>query len=255
MLAIRELIRRRGDDSLELAIDRATTITLSNAEELGEDIALFPNANRGIAQGNCLSPILGNVLLTGFDELMNADGVVCLRFIDDFILLSKSESALHRRMDAGKAFLSTFGLDAYVPGDGSAKADQGKTTDKFTFLGCQVHYPRIIPDVSSRLRLLQKINRSFEESIGDMRSLRKGVRWQVRRRSSVVSTLSHVSDIVKAWAGAYGDYCDTELIYPEIDTEIDKMLRSYLGQYTALRKKLSGRHSRDILGIPRLSDL
>ena len=253
--AITMLLDGLADNSLADLLSVTTSVTLLNTEELKAHAGLFPTSEKGIAQGNCLSPLLANVYLKDFDEIMNEDGVVCLRYIDDFLLLGKSERAVCDRLKAGLNYLQRIGLDAYLPDDGSGKAVRGKATDKFTFLGCQIHYPRIIPDARSRKRLIDKIQKAFDISIGDMRSLSKGVNWRAKRRSSLVSTLSHVSDVVRAWAGAYGSFCNTELVYPEIDSQIDQLLKSYLGQYAALRKKLPNRYSRDILGIPRLSDL
>lgn len=83
-----EIIASAVDDPefvefLKLAI----SVELSNLAELREKAKAFPIEEIGVAQGNSLSPLLGNIVLASFDSEMNAGNCRCIRYIDDFIIL------------------------------------------------------------------------------------------------------------------------------------------------------------------------
>ena len=69
----------------------AIDVELENMVELGGKAKLFPIYEIGVAQGCCLSPLIGNILLHDFDTQMNGRRVVCLRYIDDFIILADTK--------------------------------------------------------------------------------------------------------------------------------------------------------------------
>ena len=54
-------------------------------------LSLFPNETIGVAQGSALSALAGNIALREFDAEMNSRGLVCVRYIDDFMLLGGSK--------------------------------------------------------------------------------------------------------------------------------------------------------------------
>lgn len=75
----------------------ALVVELGNSEQLKiNDIDLFPVGNEGVAQGSPLSALAGNILLKEFDTQMNEEGrnVICLRYIDDFLLMGKNTKSL-----------------------------------------------------------------------------------------------------------------------------------------------------------------
>ena len=72
-------------------LSAATSVVLANEAALGEDRHVFPTTDEGIAQGSPLSPLFGNILLHDFDVRLNGRGIVCIRFIDDFVLLADNK--------------------------------------------------------------------------------------------------------------------------------------------------------------------
>ena len=91
-------IKQDTDDTRLLALlEEATTVTLGNGEVLGEDRRVFPTDEQGVAQGSPLSPLFGNILLQPFDERFNERGVLCARFIDDFVLLGTTQTKVDRQ--------------------------------------------------------------------------------------------------------------------------------------------------------------
>src|SRR3954452_14314270 len=79
--------------------------------ELRELAAQFPIEDIGVAQGNSLSPLLGNMLLHEFDEQMNAGDCQSKRYIDDFIVLGPTAASVSSRMRLAKRLLAAHRME------------------------------------------------------------------------------------------------------------------------------------------------
>lgn len=65
---------------------------------------------RGLAQGSPLSPLLFNLLLEGLDDRF-ADGAArIVRFADDFLILTRSDTAAEQALTVARAHLAELGL-------------------------------------------------------------------------------------------------------------------------------------------------
>ena len=105
-------IAHETDDQRFLTtLEAATTVVLANERALGEDRSVFPTDVTGVAQGSPLSPLFGNILLYNFDIEFNNRGIVCVRFIDDFVLLANSEREAYPA-DSGSSICSGLALPA-----------------------------------------------------------------------------------------------------------------------------------------------
>jgi RNA-directed DNA polymerase len=84
-----------GDKEFLTLFESAIKVELENMAQLRKNANAFPIEDIGLAQGNCLSPLLGNLFLHSFDREMNQQpGIRCLRYIDDFIVIgTNSECA------------------------------------------------------------------------------------------------------------------------------------------------------------------
>ena len=79
---------------------------------LRHNAAKFPIEDIGVAQGNSLSTLLGNLYLHEFDAEMNMSrDVMCLRYIDDFLILAPSKSLAENTFSKALGLLSKLGLD------------------------------------------------------------------------------------------------------------------------------------------------
>ncbi len=106
-----EAIAENIDDvSFNALLKEAVTTELSNLEELRKAADLFPLYEIGVAQGCCLSPLFGNILLYDFDVQMNQDGLTCLRYVDDFILLGPDRKSARRAFSKATKKLGVYGL-------------------------------------------------------------------------------------------------------------------------------------------------
>jgi RNA-directed DNA polymerase len=88
----------------------ATTVTLANEASLGEERGVFPTDTDGVAQGSPLSPLFGNILLNEFDLDFNQRDIVCVRFIDDFNIPTRTQSNAQKAFYAAKKMLQVLGL-------------------------------------------------------------------------------------------------------------------------------------------------
>ena len=115
---------------LEL-FDRAVSSELSNMAELRGDAQRFPLKTWGVAQGNSLSPLLGNLLLKNFDQEMNSrwPGIRCIRYIDDFILLGPNKHITSKAFHKAQGLLSQWQMTVALD-----KTDQGSSQQCFEFL-------------------------------------------------------------------------------------------------------------------------
>ena len=110
--ALRELQDLLPDTSIVELLDEATNVELRDPLFLQDDIKLFPTHELGVAQGCCLSPLLGNVLLAEFDEAVGTtEGVRLLRYIDDLLILGRDRASVRRAYREGRKILQGLGLE------------------------------------------------------------------------------------------------------------------------------------------------
>jgi len=78
----------------------------------------------------------------------------------------------------------------------------------------------------------------------------------VKRRSTVVETLSHVSNVIKGWGSQYS-FCNDALLMIQIDEKLDTLIRDYIEFYALKRRqmeKVDKRHRRRLMGVTLISD-
>lgn len=213
--------------------------------------ALFPIEEIGVAQGNCLSPLLGNVLLSEFDQIMSDDECRCLRYIDDFILLGPDKKTVRKRFRQITEYLRQYGMSAYDPRTESEKADHGDVARGFDFLGVNLKGGAIRPSKKSRRRLIGRIDELFGDSI---RAMSQSDTQTLERKHSLVRTLTLADGIAKGWSEQYS-YCNERNVFQTLDRQIDKKLRGYLGRYASIQSKThSDDEKRHLLGVALLTD-
>lgn len=242
----------RDSDFMELCSEAVAT-ELDNLAQLGEDADLFPTYELGVAQGCCLSPLLGNLLLLEFDRAMTGQGIHCVRYIDDLVLLGASDRSVHRALRSASRRLESLGLEIYSPGDGSGKATEGSVGAGFEFLGCRVLPQEIRPSRSSWQRIKKRIKDELDESVGSFRDPAgppPGL--------GLVPTLRRASNLSQGWGNQYS-FCNCPNWFSQLDGELDRLLKDYIGRYAEARRKAESgqgaqQRSRRLLGFHLLTE-
>ncbi len=187
--------------------EKALTTNLINRDELEERrlFKLFPDGELGVAQGSALSALAGNIVLRGFDCAMNGRGIVCVRYIDDFILLGKSERSVRTCYASAQTMLRQMGMQAYDLNDEQAarsgKVDAGNIYSGTDVLGYRISGTSRQPCAAACRALLAKLDQVVTDAKKEMKIAAAGVPSPGGRRYHRASVLMH--DIVWGWSQAF----------------------------------------------------
>ena len=236
------------DQSLNYILDEASKTELENLRLLGARAELFPSYELGVAQGCCLSPLFGNILLHDFDKELNSkpDELICLRYMDDFIILGRNMQTVSKAFKSGREILKKLNMDAYHPSDGSGKAKQGLVSNGLEYLGCFINDSFVHPSEKKRKELKKKIRNLLSDREQKLKMVNSDS-W--RQDYSLIKTLQEVSNILMGWGNQYS-FCNATNLFKGIDNEIDKLIKKYFKEYSNVKNKISNKN--DDEGLRRL---
>lgn len=201
----------------------AVDVELENIERLGTLASLFPSRSIGVAQGCSLSPLFGNILLHDFDIQLNGRGIVCLRYIDDFIILGRDPSSVRSAYRHALQHLQQYGLSAHDPTPRGDKASEGKISSGFEFLGCKIVPGLIAPNEKSKLRLLSNIRSRVDQSKRYLTHCHK-----LKHSSlSFSKTIVDINWRILNWANQYS-FCNDNQSFDLVQREINGIVYEYL---------------------------
>ena len=234
----------------------ASTVTLGNERALGEDRKLFPTDDNGVAQGSPLSPLFGNILLNGFDQTMNDRGVVCVRFIDDFILLADSPKKVRKAFENGAEILGDLGLKCHDPFAGKKdpnKSDFGHIEEGVVFLGYHIIPGLLQPSDRAKDRLLKAIDLCIKDG---RYAIRECIRNEdsFSQRQRYAQTHDTLDRILKGWGNAFA-YSNSRRTMEDLDTKLDERIEKFRIWFSNNMKNLDARGRRRAGGICLLSDI
>lgn len=244
-MVIEKVGRIVSDTAFMQLFERSLETELSNLSELRDKRRLFPIEEIGVAQGSSLSPFAGNVALRDFDDALNGRGIMCVRYIDDFVILARSQRDLRKAVKSSIAMLHDLGLTAYDPFSSARKGAIGGTKEPIDFLGVEIHEGAVRPSASSRQRLIEKIDDLIKRSV---QSFTEPERCYNEKRA-LVQTLKKIDDTLQGWVTQY-EFCSDERVLKRVNALVDKRLGAYLGRYAALRSQTEDALShRKVLGV------
>lgn len=126
-----------------------------------EDAGRFHTPSKGIARGSSLSPLLGACHLTFLDDLLCAiPGIRYVRYMDDFLILTRTRWQLRRVVACLNHALATLGFALHP-----AKTFIGAIKKGFDWMGCWFNengVQRIAPRALSNHR--QVLRRLYERT-------------------------------------------------------------------------------------------
>ncbi len=242
-----------SDHKFECLLEKATDVELENLSRLGSSASLFPSYEIGVAQGCCLSPLLGNILLEDFDRELNGRGIACIRYIDDFIVLGPNKRKVVAAFESGLRILARHGLTAYDPNLSTDKSSMGEIRHGFEFLGCSIRPGMISPAGKSRRRVVETVKTELDKSLVLLDRPE-----QLRRDDlAAVNTLHGVSNILEGWGNQYA-FCNDREVLKQLDSEVNGLIENYLkaisrkyGKFMAEKNLMACRR---LLGVHLLMD-
>ena len=240
-----------SDSSIDELLEKATTVELENLAELSKQKDIFPTYEIGVAQGCCLSPLIGNILLRDFDDELNSEDIVCLRYIDDFLIIGPNPKAVHAAFKQGIKILKNKNLTAYHPSNSPNKAEEGITQKGFGFLGCDITHNLIRPNKAARKRLIDRIDKILK--MGQILIRKENFDTTNSYKISLLATLQDTSNVLKGWSNHYC-FCNSEALFNDMEKKIDKKIEHFLNTYSKKRGELNQRGCRRLLGVHLLTD-
>ena len=219
---VTEIVRKAvNDDEFTDLFVKAITVELENMAQLRGSAAAFPIEDIGVAQGNSLSPLLGNIILYNFDrELNKRPDVRCIRYIDDFIILGPDKSVVENTYSKALSILGKLHMETSM-----LKTKRASVKEGFDFLGIDLSNGFIRPARKSRERMIASIKKATSESVRAFRD-HKTV-GDIDRSLSLLVTLNRMSGIMQGWGKHYRFCNDTECLR-KLDEEISAIIREYL---------------------------
>lgn len=249
-----QFVRNQTDDGEFVDLfERALKVELINASELDPaDLKMFPTDDVGVAQGCPLSAFAGNVILRQFDEELNGLGIMCVRYIDDFILLGKHKRNVTKAFVSAERLLAKLDMSIYRPEDRPDKAFFGSIGEAFDFLGYRI-VPGIYPPAKkNRVAVLASVQAELEQGKAQiLRVLNRGS--DGRPLQLYVQTLVAIDGVLRAWSGSFrASRCPTTA--REIDDAVNGMLSGFIAFYRDNIKERSQTDKRRALGVHVLAD-
>lgn len=253
---ISKLAPHVSDERFLRLLHAATSVVLKNEKALGEDRKVFPTDDEGVAQGSPLSPLFGNILLNDFDKEFNARGIVCVRFIDDFVLLGPTERHVRKAFANACDHLAARGLHCHSPFDeaaAQAKAQCGKVEDGFVFLGYDIRPGLIQPSSESRSSLLEAVDKLFSSGRAAINDVHVAGN-SFERRQRYVQTLDMVDRVIRGWGEAFA-YSNAPATFDGLDLKIDEKLDTFRSWYRRKMRTADWRTKRRTGGVCLLTDI
>jgi retron-type reverse transcriptase len=224
---LRDLLR---DDSIDHMIAAALDTSVANAKELGPLAELW-NSEIGVPQGGILSPMLANLYLYELDRQMSQSGYELVRYVDDLIVLARSEAEARAAYELCRATLNNLDLRIHPLGfesNNRVKTNIRAPNQPFEFLG--------LAFAQRSIRPTEKKFHSLKQKVQDITECKYS-------RRKLVEVIQHLNWCVTGWVKAY-DFCnlskrDLELIDSLVGDLVRRWLeyRGVIAKRTKLDKK------------------
>lgn len=227
---------------------RAIAVELENMAQLREHANAFPIEDIGVAQGNSLSPLLGNLFLYNFDlELNKRPDVRCIRYIDDFIILAPDKGIAENTFAKAQHMLAKLGMSVSPSKTQRARIDKG-----FEFLGIDLSNGFIRPTREAQKRVLASIDSTLMESRKAFREHAKT--GELAHTLSLLESLQKVAGVMQGW-GKHYRFCNDTKCFEHLDKQVQTSIRTYLAIYREEWGKTDDAGRWRLLGVEALAQI
>ena len=249
-LAVTEIIDNYVQDvDLMSLLEQAIKVELSNLAQLKNLADQFPIEDVGVAQGNSLSPLLGNILLADFDSQMNEGDCRCIRYIDDFIILAPTAKAANARLKRAIDILDKLGMK--LSPEKSSKQAQ-PVENGFEFLGIEILPGFVRPTKKKRVQFLNSISAQLETSKSAISSLQH--HKNLDQKLALVGTLKRIDGMIEGWGKHYW-FCNDRQCFTSIDEKVRTLIGTYLDVYSNILRQLPEEKKHLPLGLACLGTM
>lgn len=202
------------DDSLNKLLEKALNQKLGGLEKFdNEKKTYFENVDKGIPQGNPLSPLFSNIYLSPFDIYLIERDFKLVRYADDFVILCKSKEECENAYKECCEILKQLKLDIHSLEEGEKTKIIKIDEDYLTFLSVTFDGKEIYPSLENFERLKSKLRDICNGKI----------------EYTVLTLLKKISNVQDGWISAF-IYTNLEKYSEELDFFINRHL------FLALRK-------------------
>ncbi len=202
------------DDSINKLLKKALNQKLEGLEKFdNEKKSNFDNVEKGIPQGNPLSPLFSNIYLAPFDSFLIEKGYKLVRYADDFVILCKTKEECENAYRDCCEILKELKLNIHSLQEGKKTKILKIDEDSLTFLSITFNGKEIYPSLANFERLKSKI-RDFCNGEG---------------HHTVFSLLKKIINVQDGWISAF-IYTNLDKYSKELDCFLDRQV------FLALRK-------------------
>lgn len=202
------------DDSINKLLQKALNQKLEGLEKFdNEKKSNFDNVEKGIPQGNPLSPLFSNIYLAPFDSFLIAKDYKLVRYADDFVILCKTKEECEDAYRDCCKILKELKLDIHSLEEGKKTKILKIDVDFLTFLSVTFDGKEIYPSLANFERLKSKI-RDFCNG---------------EAHHTVFSLLKKIINVQDGWISAF-IYTNLDKYSKELDCFLDRQV------FLALRK-------------------
>jgi len=132
--------------------------------------------NKGVYQGDVLSPVLSNLYLHSFDFVLEKKGIDFVRFADDMLFFAKDKKMAKQNLELASAYLKTLDLNF-----GENKSYLASVHEGFEFLGLRFKDKSVEMDNERLQNKISKLSqktkkKSLEKSIDFINEYLVGIR-------------------------------------------------------------------------------
>ena len=206
---IKQIFKRLPDNSIDNLISQSLNQTIGNLDGFNDDQKkYFEGIDKGIPQGNALSPLLSNIFLSPFDLQLKEKGFKLVRYADDFVVMCTSYEECKEAYKTCCSALENLKLSIHnlEKGEKTRIVDFSKH-DTMDFLSITFDGKTFYPSLANVERFKSKVREICNGNV----------------KYSVSSLLIKIKNKLDGWISAFY-YTDIKRYSNEIDAYINRQL-------------------------------
>ena len=203
------VFKRLSDTTINTLIQQALNQSIGNLDSFNvEQKKYFENKDKGIPQGNALSPLLSNIFLSPFDLRLQDKGFKLVRYADDFVIMCTSEKECEEAYIECCTVLEELNLNIHkLEEGGKTRIVNFNKHDTMDFLSVTFDGNMFYPSFANVERLKNKI-----------RDVCNG-----KDKYCISTLLIKIKNKLDGWVSAFY-YTDIQRYSSEIDAFINRQL-------------------------------